>query len=137
MTVTEFSESADPQATPQATPQAVPAASPGSISLLRLTHLAYGLFAIGVITAGAFGIATLASVVLIYLKRADVAGTIYGSHFEGLLKTFWWMILWLVLSLITLPILIGWAGLLATTLWVLYRLIKNWLQLCNQQALQA
>jgi len=103
---------------------------PGPASDLRtLTHVAYGLYGLGFLTGGFLGMATLAAVVLIYIKRADTAGTIYAAHFDWLLRTFWWALLWLALSAIATLIFIGWLGVVATLVWVLYRLIKGWLAL--------
>ena len=46
----------------------------------------YGLYALGFLTGGFLGIATLA-VVLMYVKRGDTAGTMmYASHFDWLLR---------------------------------------------------
>ena len=110
----------DPQTT------AVPASGP---DLRLLTHVAYGLFALGFMTGGILCISTLAAVVLLYVKRPDTAGTIYASHFDWLLRTFWWSVLWLVLSAALTLIFIGWIGVLATLVWTLYRLIRGWLAL--------
>jgi uncharacterized membrane protein len=97
--------------------------------LRTLTHVAYGLYALGFLTAGFLGLATVAAAVLLYLKRADTAGTVYAPHFDWLLRTFWWSLLWLALSALLTLIFIGWIGVLATVVWVLYRLIKGWLAL--------
>jgi uncharacterized membrane protein len=99
------------------------------IDLRTITHVAYGLFAIGLLSGGVFGIASVAAVVLLYLKRPDAAGTIYASHFDWLLQTFWWGLLALVISGIATYIYIGWIGVVATGIWIRYRLIKGWLAL--------
>ena len=59
-----------------------------------------------------------------YLKRADVAGTLYAAHFDWLLRTLWWALLWMAISALAVYIFIGWIGLAATVVWVLYRLIR-------------
>lgn len=99
------------------------------VNLRTITNVAYGLFALGLATAGFFGIATIAAMVLMYVKRADAAGTVYASHFDWLSHTFWWGVLWLAVSGLAIYIYIGWIGVLATCVWVLYRLIKGWLNL--------
>lgn len=103
--------------------------TPSGPDLRTLTHVAYGLYALGFLTGGFLGIATLAAVVLMYIKRADAAGTVYAPHFDWLLRTFWWALLWLAISGIATLIFIGWLGIAATVIWVLYRLIKGWLAL--------
>jgi len=99
-----------------------------------LTHIAYGLFALGVATAGFLGVAALAAVVLTYLKRPDAAGTVYAAHLDWLLSTFWWGLLYLAISGIATLIFVGWIGVIATTVWIVYRLIKGWLALCEGRA---
>jgi len=101
---------------------------PGGISLRTILHIVYGLYAIGFITGG---MGTLAAVVLAYVKRADAAGTIYASHFDWVLRTFWWSLLWGVISAILALIMIGWIGLFVTLVWVLYRIVKGWLTLAE------
>lgn len=109
--------------------------APGTaLDLRMLTHVVYGLFALGILTVGLLGIATLAAVVLIYIKRSDAAGTLYVAHFDWLLRTFWWTLLWLAISWLTVFILIGWIGMIATVIWGLYRLIKGWLSLLEGTA---
>jgi len=106
----------------------------GGPSMRLLTHFAYGLFALGTVTAGFLGVAILAAVVLAYVKRPDAAGTVYASHLDWLLTTFWWGLLYLVISSIATLIFIGWIGVVATTLWVVYRLVKGWLALCESRS---
>lgn len=102
--------------------------SPG-VSLRTICMITYGLFALGFVTSGVFAFATLAAVIIIYVKRPDAAGTIYANHFDWLISTFLWSLLWLALSFLTMFIAIGWLGLIATVIWVLYRLIKGFLAL--------
>jgi len=102
---------------------------PKSLDLRLLTQVAYGLFALGVLTVGLFGIAILAAMVLMYVKRADAAGTVYALHFDWLSHTFWWGLLWTVVSSLATLIYVGWLGVIATTIWVLYRVIKGWIAL--------
>ena len=105
-----------------------------ALDLRTLTYVVYGLYALGFLTSGFLAIATLAAVVLMYLKRTDAAGTMYAVHFDWLLRTFWWALLWLAISSIATLIFIGWLGVVATVIWVLYRLIKGWLALMEGRA---
>lgn len=109
----------------------IPSQPNNSLDLRTLTHVAYGLYALGFLTGGFLGIATIAAVVLMYVKRTDTAGTMYAAHFDWLLRTFWWALLWLAISAIMTLIFIGWIGVVATVVWVLYRLIKGWLALMS------
>ena len=102
-----------------------------NLSLRTICLAAYGLFALGFLTSGVFAFATLAAIIIVYVKRSDAAGTIYATHLDWLMTTFLWSLLWLVISFLLTFILIGWLGILATVVWVLYRLIKGFLLLVD------
>lgn len=114
--------------------QAYPPANGKGLSMRNLTHLVYGLFALGLLSAGFFGIATIAAVVVAYLKRGDAAGTVYAAHFDWVTKTFWWGLLWFALSALGTFIFIGWITGLIALVWLVYRIIKGWLALFAGQA---
>jgi len=101
------------------------------MSLRNVSLIVYGLFLLGFVTSGLFTFATLAAVIIIYLKRGDAAGSIYATHFDWLMNTFLWSLLWFALSFLTMFIGIGWIGLIATFVWVLYRVIKGGLLLLD------
>ena len=65
----------------------------------------YGLYLLAAVTAG--GMAVL-GVIAAYVKRGDARGTLWESHFENQIRTFW---ISLLLFLVAFPlslILIGW-----------------------------
>ena len=122
----------------------VPSVDP---SLVRWTHVIYGLHAIAVIVGVAsaaatvaggfvFGLPSLAAVALNYLKRGEVAGTWLESHFRWQIRTFWFTLLWLVLSFLVMLTIIGipiaaWVMIPLLGLWVGYRVLRGWLALGN------
>jgi uncharacterized membrane protein len=115
---------------PQSTTSSTASSSSATtIDLKTLTHIAYGLFAVGILSMGAFGAAAVAAVILLFVKRADAAGTVYALHFDWMLYTFWWGALWFAVSALATLVHIGWVGIVATGVWVIYRLIKGWLAL--------
>jgi uncharacterized membrane protein len=91
----------------------------------------YVLFAIGVFTGGIF---TLVGVIMAYVKRADCAGTYLETHTQWLISTFWWGMLWYVLSGLTVFIGIGFVGFFITSLWYLYRIIKGIVRFADSRA---
>jgi uncharacterized membrane protein len=99
-------------------------------ALLRITHLVYGLLALGLLL-GWFP--AVVGVILNYVKLEDVKGSWLESHFNWQIRTFWWALLWLVIGVILcftiVGILIGWPMIIADGIWVLYRVIKGWLNL--------
>ncbi|GEC94357.1 hypothetical protein ZRA01_04300 [Zoogloea ramigera] len=118
-------------------------------SLVRWTHVIYGLHAVavlvGVASAAAtvaggfvFGLPSLAAVVLNYLKRGEVAGTWLESHFRWQIRTFWFTLLWLVLSFLVMLTIIGipiaaWVMIPVLGLWVGYRVLRGWLALSGER----
>ena len=73
--------------------------------------------------------------IIAYVKRDDAQGTWTASHITWLIRTFWWSLLWNVigmcvlftLGLILIGIPIAYAIWIATTIWVIYRLVKGYL----------
>lgn len=96
----------------------------------QLIHLMYVLFAVGILSAGFLGAAAVAAVVLAYLKRGDMVGTVYAGHIDWIIRTFWWGLLWLVLSALAAFIFIGFITGVVAMVWIIYRLAKGWLAHC-------
>ncbi|HLS42207.1 MAG TPA: hypothetical protein VK026_02945 [Paenalcaligenes sp.] len=92
-----------------------------------LIHVVYALFAIGIISMGVFGASIIASVILAYYKRSDVAGTIYAPHLDWVIRTFWWGLLWMAISGLLTMVFIGWITGVVALVWVIFRVIKGWL----------
>ena len=92
-------------------------------------HIVYALYAASLI----FQIPSMFGVILAYLKRGDVEGTYLEPHIRWQIRTFW---IWLLLSVIgwagTL-LLFGWLILAIAQLWLIYRVVKGWLRLSNEE----
>ncbi len=80
-----------------------------------------------------FGLTLIAAVVVNYVKREDVAGTLYESHFRWQIRTFWFTLLWATIGVILSIVLIGFAILAADAVWLIYRIVKGWLRLNENQ----
>jgi uncharacterized membrane protein len=116
-------------------------------SLVTTTHVIYGLHSLSILIgvtsvativgAFLFGLPSIIAVIINYVKRSDVRGTFLESHFRWQIRTFWFaalsatagMLLWVVLAIILIGFLIGPAILIATGLWVIYRIARGWLAL--------
>ncbi|MFT4172197.1 MAG: hypothetical protein QM639_06530 [Rhodocyclaceae bacterium] len=121
----------------------------GLRSLVRLTHVIYGLHALSVLiglTSAAtivgsfvFGLPSIFAVVLNYIKRGDVRGTWLDSHFSWQIRTFWFALLWCVVMGILMLTIIGipfaFFGILVIGIWVIYRIARGWLALNDRKAL--
>lgn len=115
--------------------------------LVTITHVIYGLHAFTVVsglltpmfivTAFLTGWPSILAVVLNYIKRGEVRGTYLESHFRWQIRTFWFALLWVVLSLLLAATLIGipMAFVLATIagIWVFYRVVRGWLRLNDKR----
>ena len=94
-------------------------------SLKSLTQVVYVLYALSYFT----GITAIVGIIINYVKKDDVAGTWLESHFRWQIRTFWFGLLWVVIGVATYFILIGVAILFANFCWIIYRIVKGWLNL--------
>ena len=94
-------------------------------SAKNVTTLIYALYAASFL----IGITSIVAIVMNYIKKEDVAGTFFESHFRWQIRTFWFGMLWGVLGAITFFLVIGWFVLIANVIWVIYRIAKGWLRL--------
>lgn len=118
-------------------------------SLVTLTHVIYGLHALTVVTglmtpafivtAFITGWPSLIAVVLNYMKRGEARGTFLESHFRWQIRTFWSALLWVLVALLLAFTLIGiplaFALAAGAGLWVLYRVVRGWLNLNERRPL--
>ena len=98
-----------------------------------LTALNYALYVVSFLV----GFAAIAAIIINYIKQDEVAGTFMESHFRWQIRTFWIGLLWGVIGAVTVWIYIGWAILLADAVWVIYRIVKGWLALNENTAIQS
>ncbi len=94
-------------------------------SAKNLTTAIYALYAASFFV----GITALIAIIMNYVKKDDVAGTFLESHFRWQIRTFWFGLLWGVLGAITTLIVVGWFALVANGVWIIYRIVKGWLNL--------
>lgn len=76
-----------------------------------------------------FGLTAVIGVVINYVKKDEAAGTVYESHFDWQIRTFWWGLLWAVVGFILAFVLVGFAIMFAAWVWAIYRVVKGWLKL--------
>ena len=67
-----------------------------------LVGVAYGAFGLGLLLFWP----SVIGLVLAYVKKSDVAGSMLESHYRWLIRTFWWSVLW-------------WAVIITAMLWVI------------------
>jgi len=93
--------------------------------LKNLTQVVYILYALSYFA----GITAIIGIIINYVKKEEVAGTWLESHFRWQIRTFWFGLLWAVIGAATAVILIGFAILFANFCWIIYRIVKGWLNL--------
>ena len=125
-----------------------PTTDPG---LLRYTHVIYGLHALSVLSGvlGSqsivgrflFGLPSIVAVIMNYARRTETRGSWLESHFRWQIRTFWFALLWVVVTsicaapllIVGIGIVIVWIGFGLTGLWILYRVVRGWMALSDSQ----
>jgi len=88
--------------------------------------------------AGFFvGITWIVGVIVDYVKKDDARGTWLESHYRWQIRTFWFGLLWGALGGILCLILVGFAILAADGVWIIYRIVKGWLNLAENKPMYA
>ncbi len=93
--------------------------------LKNIVMVVYGLQALSFL----WGVTAIIGVIVAYVKRDDAVGTIYASHFDWQIRSFWWALLWGVVGIVLAFVLVGFFILFATWVWMIYRVVKGWLKL--------
>jgi uncharacterized membrane protein len=129
-----------------------PAVFEPTSSLVTITHVTYGLHALGlaigafgassVVGAFLFGWPSIIAVIINYVKRGEARGTWLESHFTWQIRTFWSAFAWacavFVVGALLAIVLVGFAiwivGFIALGLWAIYRIARGWLALRDRRA---
>jgi len=102
-------------------PETARSADQGRMSVIIM----YGLYFAAFITGG---LTTIAAVVLAYVQREDLKGTIYESHIKNGIEVFWVTLVLGIVGAVTVLLGIGILILFALLVWYLYRTIKGFLR---------
>lgn len=127
-----------------------PPAAP-SASLISMTLVVYALFSfsavVGLLSSGfpliapLCGIVGIIGIILAYVKGGEATGTWLASHYRWLIRTFWFSLLWgcigaiifVLFAIILIGLVVGYVIWVATTIWVLYRLIRGYVLFKDSQ----
>ena len=93
--------------------------------LRTLTHILYGLHTLSWFSAGMFSVIAM---IINYVKRPDLPDTFYRSHFRWQARSFWFTLMWLLLTapLWAVFVVPGWAAWSVVGIWYLYRYLRGW-----------
>lgn len=103
-------------------------------NLRKVALVDYLLHIVGLVFSA--GLLSVVAVIINYVKREDANGTIYRSHMDWMISSFWWTLLWVVLAFIPALLSVGLLSflLLIPAIWFLYRMIKGLLRLIDGRA---
>ena len=122
-------------------PPAAPAAQP-PITAALIVYALFAIAAIGAVVSSGLVtfaplvvIAGIVGVIIAYVKRGEAQGTWVASHFDWLIATFWWSLLWSlivvvvggILILVLVGLIIIPVGLAIVSIWVIYRVVRGYL----------
>ncbi len=62
-----------------------------------LTMILYVLYIVAIFSAGILAVIAL---IINYLKRSDVQGSIFASHFTWQIRSFWWYLFWNIVAFV-------------------------------------
>ncbi len=98
-------------------------------NLKDITTLVYVLQAVALLIPPT----AIVAVIINYVKRSEVKGSILESHFRWQIRTFWFSLLWFGLASILIFTIIGgiigYPILVVAYIWWIYRVVKGWLNL--------
>lgn len=116
-----------------------------------LTFVLYILYIAAIFSAGILAVVAL---IINYVKRKDVQGTIFESHFTWQIRTVWWYLLWNILGAIPLFIflittngadsqdvvgpvgLVIWMAVVVIAwFWIIYRAVRGLIVLNDNRAM--
>lgn len=97
----------------------------------QMLYVAYICYILSIIFAG---IPSLIGLIIAYVKRKDVQGTIYAEYCTFLIRTFWISFILGLIGLITSFIGIGLVVLIIGGLWFVVRVVVGLVKLHSDQA---
>lgn len=80
------------------------------------------------------GITFFVAVIIAYLKRGEAEGTVYRSHFDAVITTFWVGLLGSIVGVLLALILIGYVVLAIVAVYVIYRVVIGIVRALDRRA---
>ena len=85
---------------------------------------------------GVLAFPSIVALILNYLRR-DQAHEILQTHHSWMIRTFWWALLWVLISAVTWFLVIGVFVAAAVWLWWMYRIIRGLIYLADNKPMPA
>ena len=98
-----------------------------------MMNVLYGMHAIAPFPAWTLAVIAL---ILSYFRRSSEGDALYAMHHNYMIATFWWTLLWLVVTgpLWFVLVVPGWIAYSIIGLWYIYRCIRGWLRFNDGRA---
>jgi len=96
-----------------------------------ITQVIYALYALSLVS----GVTGIVAIVFNYVKRDDMVGTIFESHFTWQIRTFWYSLLWGIVGAVLALVIVGFFVWGVAGIWFIYRIAKGWLRLTEGKAM--
>ena len=114
-----------PWPSPSTARSGAPAGAEAENATRLLTHVMYALHTLSWFSLGIFSVV---AIVLNYVKRDSLPNDFYLSHFRWQARSFWFTLLWLLLSspLWLIFVFPGYVAWFLIGLWYLYRFVRGW-----------
>jgi len=109
--------------------QAQPSSGDAEKSARTLLIVTYALFALGFF----IGLTSIAAIIICHLKVGSAPNALIGSHYRWLIRSFWFAVLGGIVGWILTFIFIGIIVLIVVGLWYIYRLVKGFVRLMDDQ----
>ena len=91
-------------------------------SLRTMAIVAYVCLLLGIVTAH---VAAIGAVIIAYIQRDEARGTVWQSHYEAIIATFWIALVGVIVGIPLCFVLIGIPLLAVLAIWYLYRAIRG------------
>lgn len=111
--------------------QSIETARDGSDGDRNMLLIAYILYACTLFS----GITAVVGVIINHLKVNDTDSDFIRSHHRWLMRTFWWGLLWTLISSALTIILIGFVGYVLVAIWFIYRIVRGFLAYSERRAM--
>jgi uncharacterized membrane protein len=100
---------------------------------LLIAYICYAVAVIGIL------VAPVAGVIINHLKVDETRGSYVGSHHRWLLRTFWFSLLWSVVTTVLLCTIVlaplAWLGYLIAGVWYIYRVVRGAINFADRKAM--
>ena len=107
--------------------------APAPDNLRTYSMIVYGLYAASLVV----GITLLVGVIMAYVKRGEMQGTVFYNHMQYLIKTFWVSLIGFFIGGLTLALAVGGLSLIVVSVWFVYRVVAGFIKLYERKPVSA